>query len=392
MGFFKKLFGSFNNQNESNDLSENSNLSIPIEISVRTSFSSSTVQEVKIKEIAQDKDGFWILNPETPFILTAMTSDKSIAEQIRIILDNNNYDGRRYEKLTSILAEHNIKIREIEEYKNKYKKVYLQKIGELIKDSSEWSSLGNKDKEDLMIDFRKIAISEIYEKANCNLEVLFENEPKDVTFDDDLIKEYGFSILLLYIRHAGKMEKVHTISNDHYARGYFEKLVELNLASRGTNILKVDILSTLTLKELNLLAQSSGKEFKRKNLAIEYISGLSNIDEEIGKYISLRELFQLKPLPEKYHSIDIKALSDTWNYHHEEAFLLISTFQNTFYFWRNLHYSRNVREYTVHPQNTENACPCAIALSSKTYPKDTPPRIPYHVGCDCILRQVRNYE
>ena len=392
MSFFKKLFGVSDEQTEKKDAPANPKMTVPIEIKVTTSFSSDSYQEEKLKEIIQDKDGYWILNPETPFILTAMTTDKSMAQQIRDIVDEDNNDYKKDEKLAALFAEHNVKIKEIEEYKNKYKKVYSNKIEELKKASSEWSSLGEKDKEDLMIDFRKLALNEIYERAYCNLEILFENEPKDVSFDDELIKEYGFKNMQIYIKHADKLDKVRTVSNDNYARSTFEKLVELNLAVRGANIPKDDILSTLTLKELNLIAQTPDKEFKRKNQAIEYISSLSNVDEQIGKHISLRELFQLKPLPEKYKAIDIKAIADTWNYHFEEANLLLDTFRVSFYSWRNLKNNKYVKEYSVQTHHTEDPCPCSKELCGKKYPKNSPPKIPYHIGCDCYINQEHNFD
>jgi hypothetical protein len=393
MGFFKKLFGSSDEPTPKKEEVSNPKVTLPFEIKVTTSFSSSSSQEEKLKPIVPDNTGSWIINPETPFVLTVLTKDKNLAQQIRDIVDEDNNDYKKDEKLAALLAEHNIKIKEIEEYKTKYQKVYLSKIEQLKNSSSEWASLGEKDREDLMIDFRKLAIKEIYEiPSYCNLEVLFENEPQDISFDDELIKEYGFKNMQTYIKHADKLDKVRTIANDNYARATFEKLVELNLAVRGSNIPKEDILSSLSLKDLNSIAQPSEKEFKRKNQAIDHIMTLDGIDERIGKQISLRELFQLKPLPNKYKSIDIKAISDTWNYHHEEANLLLDTFRNSYYSWRNLKDREYVKEYTVQSHKTEEMCPCAKDLIQKKYPKNSPPKIPCHIGCDCYINQVHNFD
>ena len=393
MSFFKKLFGINDGQMEKNNEASEPKKTVPIEIKLTTSYSSnSSYQEEKLQEISQDKNGYWIINPNTPFILTVMSSDRELAQQIREIVDVDNYNYGNDQKLAALFAEHNLKIKEIEVYKKKYKNIYLNKIEELKNSSPEWSSSGEKDKEDLMIDFRKIALSEIYESANCNLEILFENEPKDITLDDELIKEYGFKNIQVYIKHADKLDKVRTISNDSYARIIFEKLVELNLAVRGANIRKEDILSSLSLKELNLIAQSPDKEFKRKNQAIEYICSLKNVDEQIGSHISLRELFQLKALPEKYNNINIKEIADTWNYHLEEAALVIETFRNSYYSWRNLKNDKYVKEFKVKTHHTEYRCPCAKDLCSITYPKNSPPKIPHHVGCDCYLSQEHKFD
>lgn len=69
----------------------------------------------------------------------------------------------------------------MEAYKEKYSKVYFYKLEELKKASAEWKAAGDLDKEDLLEDYRAIAIKEIYEQANCDLVSLFEKEPKDIT-------------------------------------------------------------------------------------------------------------------------------------------------------------------------------------------------------------------
>ncbi len=399
MNFFKKLFG-FSKEHEEikatespkstetisdiNGTKETTNLSKVIDVKI-SSYTSNDYQEEELKPIVQDNEGYWILNPETPFILTVKTKDKELAQSIRNIVDFNNNDYNKDEKLVAIFVEHNIVIKEIEEYKNKYKKGYLNKIEELKKSSTDWPSLGEKDREDIMVDFRKIAINEIFERADCNLEVLFENEPKDASFDDDLIKEFGFKNIQVYIKYADKLDKVRVIANDNIIRPVFEALVELNLAVRGNDISKLDVLGSLSLKELNLIAQVSDKEFKRKNQAIEYITSLNDSEQRIAKHISMRELFQLKPLPEKYKTIDIKTISETWNYHFEEANLLLDTFRNSYYSWRNLKNNKYVKEYFVERYNLVNDCPCSKSLCDIKYSKNEPPKVPYHIGCNCNI-------
>ncbi len=186
------------------------------------------------------------------------------------------------------------------------------------------------------MDFRKEAINELYERANCDLEVLFEYQPKDITIDDDLIKEYGFENIKTYLSYADKLDKVRVMSADAYARPMFEKLSESGLAKRGNEIPNDEILLTLTLKELNEIADNPEKQYYRKKQAVEFILEKGNAEELIGKKISLRELFKLNPLPEKYNSINLNELSQTWRYHEEEVKLLTQTFRNSYYSWRDL--------------------------------------------------------
>jgi hypothetical protein len=364
-------------------------IEIPIEIKVTTSANYS-ISEEKFKPIHQSSKGGWILNPGAPFELT-LNSTKEIAQKIRNILDDDtNYGYRKTEEIVAVFSEHNISCYEVEEYRGKYRNIYLSKIEQLKQESDEWKKAFERDKEDILESFRAKAIAEVYEKADCDLVALFEDEPSDFTIDDELIKEYGFDNIQTYLRGADKMDKIHVYPSDHYYRPKYDKLVELNLAERGYNIPKNEILTTLTLKELNAIAQHPEKEFKRKNPAIEYILTLPNLDEKIGKSISLRELFKLKPLPEKYSSLNLSEIAKTWNYSFVVANLVINTYQNSYYSYRDLQDKEYVKGYKV-IRYDNNDCPCAKDLAKKSYLKNNPPKVPCHIGCNCHLEAEFNF-
>jgi hypothetical protein len=340
--------------------------------------------ELKDTPIKQDINGYWILNPGAPFELTVMNTSRQIAQEIRTLLDSDDIRYRP-DKFTGLFAVYNLKIKEIEEYKNKYKKQYLSKIEELKNNSKEWESSGERDKEDLLNEFREKAIATIYERADCDLITLFEWEHSDITIDDELIKEYGFENIRLYISYSDNLSKIHVAPIGNFLRQKFEKLAELGLAVRGGEIPKEEILSILTLKELNALASNPDKEYKRKNQAIEYILSHDDLEQEIGKFVSLRELFKLKPLPEKYSSLNLDDIAEIWEYHSEEAGLLVRTYHHAHYAWENTDY---ITGYTVSPANKENPCPCAKDRSLNKYPKNNPPRVPCHIGCNCYFNGV----
>jgi hypothetical protein len=370
-------------------------INLPVEIKVTTSYGngSSSQIEDKFSPIKQIDDNNWILNPGAPFELTLINADKNKAQEIRNLLDDDEIsDYRKEDKLVGFFASHNLMIKEIEEYKNKYKGQYLAKIEELKNNSTEWNIIGEKDREDLLIEFRQIAIKGIYERANCELEVLFECEPKDITIDDDLINEYGFENIQTYLKYTDNLDKIRVISNDNYSRPRFEKLVEIGLAKRGNEVSKEEILSTLTLKELNTIAGNPEKEYKRKNQAIQYILTLEDLDQKIGKQVSLREIFKLNPLPAKYNSLDLKAVSATWSYHSQEVRLLIDTYRKSFSTWRDLKDKRYVKGYEIMLVDKEDPCPCAKERSLKKYSKNNPPKVPCHVGCNCLLSIEHNFD
>jgi hypothetical protein len=376
-------------QTENSTFNSNSSLEI-----LKTNIDLNSAVTTISKRQNSNKGMEFKLNPGLPFELTLLNADFQLGQKIRNILEDDNvYGGKKREIIVALFSEYNLEIKEVEEYKNKYGRVYHEKINELVKSSAVWQSLGVRDKEDLMEDFREIAVKTIYERANCNLKILFDKEPADITVDDELIKEYGFENLVTYFRFAENLDKVRVAQNDNYNRPRFEKLVELDLALRGSAIPLEEILLTLTLKELNDIANNVEKDYKRKNQAIEYIMNIPNIEEKLGAKISFRELFKLKALPEKYATINLKEVSDAWAYTYEVVDLLLDTYRSSIYTDHILKNSQYVKEYRVYCfSNDESMCPCARDLIKKPFPKSNLPKIPYHIGCNCMLRQEYEFD
>ena len=147
---------------------------------------------------------------------------------------------------------------------------------------------------------------------------------------------------------------------------------------------------SLSLKELNTIAQNQEKNYSRKNQAIEYILSQNEVEKRIGKYISLREMFKLMPLPEYFSSLNLNEIAKGWRYHSEEVKLLIETFRNSYYIWRELKDKEMVKGYSIEPH--DNSCPCAIERASKKYPKSSPPKVPFHIGCNCFLNKEYDFD
>lgn len=377
---------------ESTMPTDSNTYSTPLVIKSKSTQPTSDITSIKPKQSASKETEF-VINPGSPFELTLLGADNSLGRQIQNILaDDKSWGDKKKQQIVAVFAEYNLKVKEVEAYKKKYGKVYFDKLEELKNASAEWKTAGELDKEDLLEDFREIAIKGIYEQANCDLVSLFEKEPKDITVDDALIKEYGFENIQTYLRFADNLDKVRVIPNDNYNRQRFEKLVELGLSIRGSSIPLEEILSTLTLKDLNEIANNPEKQFKRKNQAVEFILAIPNIEEKIGSKISLRELFKLKPLPEKFAAVNLQEVSDTWSYTYEVVGLLVDTYSNASYSAQTLKDKEYVKEYKVeYYSNEENMCPCAKELINKKYPKSRPPKIPYHIGRNCSLRQEYNF-
>ncbi len=369
---------------------DSNNISIVIENNL--TLPTSDFMSIKPKQSASKETEF-VINKGSTFELTLLGADNSLGKQIQnILLDDNIWDDKKKQKIVALFAEYNLKVKEVEAYKKKYGKIYFDKLESLKNTSTEWQTAGELDKQDLLDDFREIAIKEIYEKAHCDLVSLFENEPADITVDDALIKEYGFVNIQTYLRFADNIHKVRVIPNDNYNRQKFEKLVDLGLSIRGSSISLDEILFTLTLKDLNEIANNPQKQFKRKNQAVEFILAIPNVEEKIGSKISFRELFKLKPLPEKFTHVNLKEISNTWSYTSEVVKLLVDTYRNANYATNSLIDKQYVKEYQVEYWGKEESmCPCAKELVNKNYPRARPPKIPYHVGCNCSLRQEYDF-
>lgn len=361
---------------------------------IEVTTSSSTNGDFKYPSIKKNNCEDWTLNPNASFQLTLQNCNHNIAREVRSLLDDDEiYGNRKVDKLVGLFTKHNIKVKEIEDYKSKYQPIYFSKINELKDSSDEWHNAYEADKVDLMVEFREKALESLYERPNVELIALFEKEPKDITIDDELIEEYGFENLQTYLRHFDKLEKIYIFPKDHYARPKFEELEKLNLAERGYSLPKEEILLTLTLKQLNAIASNPEKEFRRKHQAVEYILTKPNLEELIGNEISLREIFRLKPLPEKYSHINLEEIANVWNYTYVVVELLETTYSNTYDFDRNKKEdSEYMKGYKIEYHREDIHCQCCKEHSKKTYSINNLPHFPLHIGCDCFIDIIYDFD
>lgn len=330
--------------------------------------------------------GEFVLNRGSAFELTLINCDGTLGEKIKSILDEEGWDGRRIDLLVAEFAEHNLKVKEIETYVEKYKPMYQDCVEEIKASSAEWADSGDLDREDMLDKIRRQAISNLYELANCDLITLFEAEPKDVKIDDSLIKEYGYESIELYVRHAGSIDKVLKVPSDNTKRARFEQLVEQRLCIRGSDIGLSDLLMTLSLKELNELANYPKIIFRRKAQAVDYIVGLADATERLGSFISLRELFKLLPLPVQFGEIDLSEVSRTWEHIHVVVRLLVDTYRSSEMAGQDRFDWKFERGYHIECRRAhDEICPRSKTLFGKQYDKESRPNLPLHVGCNCIL-------
>lgn len=329
----------------------------------------------------------WVLNSGVPFELTILNCSRELAQRIKDLCEEE-YSYKAEQELLRLFAIYNIKIKEIEEYKQKYHKKFYDRYEQLKRESSEYQNADTQDRADMDEEFFKQAQDCLYELASYDAYKLFRSY--DMTIDDEFLKEYGFDVLNAYFTYANKIGKVAIIGKDNYYRTAFEKMAEMGLAIRGKEIPIKELLNSQTLKILNAIAKNSDKEYKRKNQAIEYIIAHPDKIEHMGEYISFRELFKLLPLPEKYASLDLNQVRMMWDCHREEVRILLLTYSHANYFARDL---KNI-EYLDDESSSyklwviNDQCKCAKSMAKQIYTKNRLPKLPCHVGCNCGLNTI----
>ncbi|MBX3045084.1 MAG: hypothetical protein KIT33_15980 [Candidatus Kapabacteria bacterium] len=366
-----------------------------IEITIRTTTNSNfeIINDNTFGELTGDSINGWVVNSGASFSITVLHPEKNIALSVKEILENKSiYFGEKRRKLIHLFAAKNIKIKEIEDYKRKYKALYLENIEKEVMLSREWELLGERDRDDLFKEFKMRAVQQLHIRPDCNLDILFNYEPNDITLDDDLIEDYGFETIDFYLWNCDKMDKIFVAESGTDYRTSFENLVSNGLAIKGEDIPLEEILINLTLKQLNSIAQNTDKEYKRKAQAVDFILNNNKAMERINRFVSFRELFKIKPLPEKYSDIDLSVISMTWQYHKEEAELVINTFNTCVNHFNSIQDLNNVKSFNLFNSSNNNNCPCCESEGEREYPVKHIPILPHHIGCNCWIRANYDYE
>lgn len=331
----------------------------------------------------------WVINSGMPFELTILDCTKELAQRVKDLCEKGYYNAEK--EMLELFATYNIKIKEIEEYKQKYHKVFFGRFEQLKKESVEYQNADPQDRADMDEEFFQQAQDSLYELASYDAYKLFCSY--DMAIDDEFLKEYGFDVLNAYFSYANKVGKVTVIGKDNYCRSAFEKMSETGLALRGRNIPIEELLYSQTLKTLNKIADNPEREFKRKNQAIEYIISHPEKQDRLGEYISFRELFKLLPLPEKYANFDLNQVRMMWDCHREEVRILLLTYSHAQYSATDLQQDKECHDgeqYVYRVSVNNEHCRCAKDMEKQIFPKNKPPQIPCHVGCNCWLKTTRS--
>jgi TM2 domain-containing membrane protein YozV len=326
-----------------------------------------------------------VINPKSTFELTLYNANqKEIRKAIQILKDDNIWNKEK--DLLPLFTAHNIKCKEIEDYISEYKPQYHKFIEQAKTNSDEYKSASEMDRLDIENEFKEEAINNLYERAACELDILFEGSEIPETIDDELIQEYDFETISKYIGFSYRKDKI--ISN--WERKEFEDLLKADLAISGSDLPNEEVLFSQTLKTLNKIAEKEEGHFKRKQKAVDYLKENPKLLDNIGKHVSTRSMFKIKPLPEKFKNIDLESLSASWSYVKEYIRLLTDTYRDSERCTEDIKGDKSwIKEFRVEKHEDfvpDFICQRARKECDKKYSKNRPPKLPFHVGCNCNLR------
>jgi len=336
-------------------------------------------------------DGRWLLNPKGTFPL-ATSGRRDDIFALKRLLDEACVRSWHevLPRVTGLLCSSNIRCEQIDEFIAKSKPTYFETIEALKNLSSEWPKASDKDREDLLNEFRREAVERLRIRPNANLVVLFEGAPADVTLDDRLVERYGYDAVIFYLQHAENPRKARKVAADRYERPVWERLVDLGLAERGADIAVPALLGSLTLKEMAGLASDlEHPPFARKAKAIEYLSNVPDIQKRLADRIGIRQVFQLKWLPEDCCGTDLTELQKALAYSAEVAELLVHTYVMAHFAFQhnsgNAALQGSIDGWKILAVGGESSCPFCIEQSKRNFPATDPPVVPLHVGCRCSV-------
>jgi hypothetical protein len=336
-----------------------------------------------------------MLQPFSPIPLTLEDASPGAVATLRdILVDDRGYGRERQERILEWLLTTNARVKEIDSFIAEWGPKYRSVVQEISEADPDWPTAGELDRKDILGGARKRAVERLDVRvADLDYEAIAEPPSLVATADDELLARYGFATISFYFRHVEDLGRVHLVPSDEWYRPRFEALVSKGLARRGVDVPPEGVLQTLTLKEMEALAEGvEHKRFTRRAPAVEFLSSLSDLRDRLGRHVPLRGLFQLAPLPEEFAHLDIAALGHAWAFAAEYVKLLEATYSTASQAQQAMtdaasdEYARGWRVEAMF--GDEACCPLCARQVGEHRGVRKAPRLPHHVGCRCHLSQI----
>jgi len=339
--------------------------------------------------VKETPDGGFILGQDSPFPITLHGITREDADEIVATLDMGS-DYSRYEKFIQLVARKNIRCKELEAWIAESKVQVRDFVKAHILANEEWKTASELDKQDILHQTQLEAVNQLDTRPadiDAATTLLLE-EPTDITADDELLEKFKdspdtFKSLLGVLDSGAKVKK---FSSDDYYRKAFEELHKKGLVRRGSEIPMEDILASMAMKQMQEIAGSDApKKFTRKAQAIETLMALPDLQDRLGKVISFRELFQLKPI----NGLDMNAVAKSFAYSTATAKTIHRTLSHA-YKAQAMRINEPGQEegYEWHLES-EYCCPSCKRKHGTKWKRRPSQFPPFHVGCDAWMS--KNY-
>jgi len=261
--------------------------------------------------------------------VTLIGASELTANEILSICDNATSFFDWSKKVSCILMEHGIQVKEVEDFRSQVRPIVEKRVNKLIANDDEWEQLGERDKEDKKHEFTISSMVKFGESVTPTMSTALYNlvfdQPIQVPLLNEIVAKYGANNIKTYSQYIGRKNPIIVIKDVNY-RNPLEDLVKVGLAYTGKDMSVEELLSTLTLTELNEIASTETK-FTRKDKAIKFLSEKEDISSIIEKNITLRALFALRPLPEEFKEFDFDKYIQSSHYYDTLADVLVSLYK-----------------------------------------------------------------
>ncbi|MEE9542932.1 MAG: hypothetical protein V3V95_04035, partial [Thermodesulfobacteriota bacterium] len=277
-------------------------------------------------KVTQVAEKAWVLNPKSPFPLTVYGIDEDLVSELKSLLDNR-YKTTATEalrKLKPFIDEHTVGCKEIDDYVNVFRPIYMSKFNE-YKDASatfDGATATAAAKRTASTAADK-AIKELEIQLHCDLEILFRGHPKGKKTKEELLKKYGADVMKLYV----SMRKgINTVEHNPEIRKIFEKLEEFGLVAYGPNVNPKLLLKTISLKNMRkIVFDLNYPAFEDKETGYKAISILPDLTERLRGVVNYKTIYEKLPIPPDKDELPVSDLEHS-DYLSEFAALLLATY------------------------------------------------------------------
>lgn len=334
--------------------------------------------------------GRWVLNPKSPFPLTLLEGDESVARQVKELLDDPEYWSRKVPQFSLLIAQHNLRFKEMDEWVAQLKPRLEADLAQRIQTSPEWAAASEKDRIDIRAEYQEAALEALgVFVGNADLATLLLKEPEDFENDDEILRRFSGDpeLYTFYLTQLGRANPVVTVKAEDWWRKSWERLVDAGLALRGKDIPLQLLLEGQRLKDLNeILAGTIEKPIGRKAKALEAVLVLPDLEARLSKQVSFRELFLAVPPA----GIDVQSLSASFGYATQVALVVYQTYDTASRTMDWLYRQKETPQFYKGWEITNWADPapaCAKAQCRK-YAGNPPKFPPFHIGCNCEMKGI----